>query len=253
MELYETLAPLYDELFPTAPEASSFLDALASPSRPGARRLFDAGCATGGQALALAALGWEAIGVDSEQAMIAVAERRALREGLSARASFFADDMLGFARGLEGGSFDLVLCLGNTLPHLLGEGAASFLRRARELLAPGGALVLQTLNFSLPGLGVGFAFQDIEARGARMRRSYRAPPELSPEALRFSVELELDSEPGPGPETLRGETLLSPLIPRRIASMLADAGFGSLTRYSSWVGQLFEEVRDIVCIAVAMP
>jgi SAM-dependent methyltransferase len=258
MKLYEALAPLYDRLFPPDPRATSFLDSLArhprSPLGPRGTespRLLDAGCATGSQALALAALGWTAVGIDSEAAMIEAARERAAMQGRSNRATFREADILA-AEALFGPprspGFDLVLCLGNTLPHLVGEGGAgpaAFLRQAGRLLAPGGALVLQTLNFSLPGVGPGFAFPDIEAEGATMRRRYLEPPPGSPGLLRFVVELARDGE------TARGEALLAPLPPRLIGSMLAEAGFSSLARYSGWVGDLFEEDRDLFCVFVA--
>ncbi|TFG79541.1 MAG: SAM-dependent methyltransferase, partial [Spirochaetales bacterium] len=57
MGLYETLADVYDDVFPVNPMTLSFIGA---PSRSGAR-LLDLGCATGGHALALAEAGWTAV------------------------------------------------------------------------------------------------------------------------------------------------------------------------------------------------
>ena len=94
--------------------------------------------------------------------MIAAARESAGRAGdLGERASFFEADMLGIAKEFRGESFDLILCLGNTLPHLIGQGASDFLGQARSLIAPGGALVLQTLNFSLPRIAPGFSFPEL--------------------------------------------------------------------------------------------
>ena len=262
MTLYETLAPLYDQLFPVDAKAPAFLDSLAR--RNGAAqgryanspRALDAGCATGGHALALAALGWTAVGIDSEAAMIGAARERALRELVPAggsgpgRASFLEADLLDIGNLFRGEGFDLILCLGNTLPHLAdasGEtaGAASFLSQARAHLQDGGSLVLQTLNFSLPGIGPGYVFPPIVGGGATMLRSYGDPPTTSPGALRFVVELR-----GEGGSQV-GETLLLPLRPARIASLLREAGFGSLARYSGWDGRPFDEGRDPYCLAVA--
>jgi glycine/sarcosine N-methyltransferase len=262
MTLYETLAPVYDLLFPVDAKAPAFLDSLArgeAAARGSIRRsprVLDAGCATGGHALALAALGWSAVGIDSEAAMIGAAKERALRELVPAggyrpgRASFLEADLLDIGNRFRGEGFDLILCLGNTLPHLADAGggtagAASFLSQARALLEGGGSLVLQTLNFSLPGIGPGYAFPPIVGGGATMLRSYSDPPRENPGALRFVVELRGDG----GSQV--GETLLLPLGPERIAALLREAGFGALARYSGWDGRPFDEGRDPYCIAVA--
>jgi SAM-dependent methyltransferase len=246
MTLYESLAPLYDGLFPVDSRASPFLDALViGEGRSRGLRALDAGCATGAHALGLAALGWTVVGIDSEPAMIGVARERARREGLTERVTFFEADILEIEERFGNGSFDLVLCLGNTLPHLGASGAASFLAQARRALAPGGALVLQTLNFSLPGIGLGYAFPEIAAGGAALRRSYRTPPGDHPASLRFIVELESEGR------SQVGETLLTPLGPRRIGSLLGDAGFEPPIRRSGWDGRPFDEGRDLYCVTIA--
>ncbi len=241
--IYSSLASSYDALFPASPEAEDFLASLA-PAR-GRPRVLDAGCATGAHALALAARGWEALGLDSEAAMIDAARAAARRAGLAAE--FRVADILGVASLLEGRSFDLVLCLGNTLPHLLGDGASSFLAQARGLLGPGGALVLQCLNFALPGVGPGYAFPELSAGGAVMRRRYEAPPREKAGLLRFVVSLEKNGRA----ET--GETLLEPIPPSRLAALLGEAGFAPPTLSSGWAGRPFDEGSDPYLIAVARP
>ena len=246
MTLYETLAPLYDGLFPMNPKASAFLDSLfAVERRSRGLRALDAGCATGSQALDLAAHGWTVVGIDSEAVMIDAACGRARKEGHAERASFLVADILGIEGRFGGQGFDLVLCLGNTLPHLAAKGAASFLAQARKLLIPGGALVLQTLNFALAGVGPGFVFPDIVAGGATMKRSYQAPSPDHPGSLRFVVELLSDGK------SQLGETHLTPLGPALIGSLLGDAGFKPPVRHSGWDGQPFDEARDLYCLTVA--
>ena len=246
MTLYETLAPLYDGLFPMNPKASVFLDSLfPAERRSRGLRALDAGCATGAQALDLASHGWTVVGIDSEAVMIDAASERARKEDHAGRASFFVADILGIEGRFGGQGFDLVLCLGNTLPHLARKGAASFLAQARKLMVPGGFLVLQTLNFDLAGVGPGFAFPDIVAAGATMKRSYQAPSPDHTGSLRFLVELLSDGK------SQLGETLLTPLGPKPIGSLLGDAGFKPPVRHSGWDGLPFDGDRDLYCITVA--
>jgi glycine/sarcosine N-methyltransferase len=245
MSIYAKLASTYDALFPASHAETAFLAALAREGGNRAPRALDAGCATGAQALALADLGWTAAGIDSEAAMVAAARDAAARAGLKDRAGFDEASILDIGELFEKGSLDLVLCLGNTLPHLLGAGAASFLAQARGLLRPGGALVLQCLNYALPGIGSGYRFPDLAAPGVVMRRRYEDPPPEAPDALRFVVELARDG----GREV--EETLLQSLPPARVAALLEEAGFSPPALYSSWAGGRFDEERDLLCIYVA--
>jgi glycine/sarcosine N-methyltransferase len=228
MSLYASLAPSYDELFPLPPKAAPFLDSLAPKAGKG-RRALDCGCATGSQALALAGLGWNVAGIDSEEAMTDIASSRARSSALADRASFACADILDIGRLFAQTRFDLILCLGNTLPHIRGEGAASFLAQARGLLEKGGALVLQLLNFALPEVTAGYQFPDIEAAGCVMRRSYRGTGnDREKGALRFVVEL---SQAG---RSEIAETLLQPITPRGLLALLRGAGFGTPRLFPSW-------------------
>lgn len=126
-----------------------------------ARRVIDVACGTGMHAIELARRGYEVVGVDLSAPMIErarenaltagvkvhfivagfgeLAEKLALRSSISLRTS-----------GVEGvsGQFDAVLCLGNSLPHVLsasnlGVALADF----AAVLRPGGLLLVQNRNF----------------------------------------------------------------------------------------------------------
>jgi 2-polyprenyl-3-methyl-5-hydroxy-6-metoxy-1,4-benzoquinol methylase len=260
MSLYASLAQSYDELFPLPPLAAPFLDALVpSDAERGAtpRSLLDAGCATGDQAIALARLGWRAFGIDSEAAMIEAAQAKARAE--AADAVFSVASMLDLDKLFPACSLDLVLCLGNTLPHLRGDGIGAFLEASRKLLRPTGALVLQLLNYGLAGIGAGYAFPPLVSGQTEMRRRYeslgsgkksegpRQPRNGEAEALRFIVEL----KSGGGWKT--EETILEPIAPPRLESLLTRAGFRVSARSSLWGGAVFEESLDRFLILVARP
>jgi SAM-dependent methyltransferase len=253
MSLYASLAPRYDALFPPSPLAARFLDSLVPrPLGPRSveegRRALDAGCATGSHALGLAELGWRVVGLDSEEAMIALAREKAAAAGLASRASFILADALDQGGGAAParGPFDLVLCLGNTLPHFRGESAAAFLRSARGRLAPGGRLVLQSVNYAYPGLGPGHRFPPLAAGGVTMRRRYDAPSDGEPEALRFIVELEEEGK------VEVDETILQPRPPALIASLLRESGFSEPRLLSGWEGAPFDPLVDFYLLAVAL-
>jgi SAM-dependent methyltransferase len=113
----------------------------------GARRVLDAATGTGMHAIALAQRGYLAAGADLSAPMIAQARQNASRAGVQAR--FEAVGFGGLAQAFQADlPFDAVLCLGNSLPHLLnaadlGRALADF----AACLRPGGLLLVQNRNF----------------------------------------------------------------------------------------------------------
>jgi glycine/sarcosine N-methyltransferase len=111
----------------------------------GTKSVLDAACGTGMHAIAFARRGLAAAGADLSPAMISRARENAAAAGVTVdfRAAAF-----GELAGAFGGPFDAVTCLGNSLPHLLDDGAlaACFADFAR-VLAPGGFLVIQNRNY----------------------------------------------------------------------------------------------------------
>lgn len=113
---------------------------LASAPR---RRLLDLGCGTGEHARFLASRGFEVVGVDRSESMLA----RARSEPAPPGVSFVSGDLADLQELVEG-DFGAAICLGNTLPHLRSESAlVSALSGLRRRLLPGGPLCLQILNY----------------------------------------------------------------------------------------------------------
>ncbi len=106
-----------------------------SPSGP-APRLLDLGCANGEFMLRMRALGWEAEGLDLDDAALAEARRA----GLSVSRGGIED--------AAGSGYDAIT-LGHVVEHL--HDPRAVLARARELLRPGGMLWLATPNVEALG------------------------------------------------------------------------------------------------------
>jgi len=251
MALYDTLAPLYDRLFPVNPQTLDFLDELAAahPDSAERRSLLDVGSATGGHVLAMARRGWQATGMEPSAPMVRLAEAAGGRMGAAAP-RFILGAMPGEAAALGGGRFDLVLCLGNTLPHLVGPGVLGrFFSATLPLLGPTGSLVLQLLNYGRPGAGPGFAFPELRAGSFSLRRRYEAEASSESPALRFVVELWNDDSGRIAEES----TMLAPIEPSRLRDELAAAGFALRGAFGDWDGRAFSESEDPYLIVVAAP
>lgn len=113
--------------------------------RGNAHRVLDVACGTGMHAIALARLGYDITGVDLSAGMIARARDNASAAGVDAQ---FKVAGFGQLTAMVGAGYDAVLCLGNSLPHLLTPNdLAAALADFAACLQPGGLLLIQNRNF----------------------------------------------------------------------------------------------------------
>ncbi len=113
-------------------------DRLASHIGEG-DRVLDLGCGTGALTIRAARRGARVKGVDLNPGMLEVARRRVEEEGLDDRVELVEASVAGLEE--EPGSYDAVMC-GLLLSELGDEEVDYVLRRAWELLRPGGLLLV---------------------------------------------------------------------------------------------------------------
>lgn len=111
-------------------------------------KILDAACGTGRHVLALKARGYDAAGVDFSAPMIAQAKANAKNQQQSVQ---FEVAALGQVNPVMGTSqYGTVMCLGNSLPHLIDEVALqAAMADFYQLLKPNGVLLIQNRNFDL--------------------------------------------------------------------------------------------------------
>jgi glycine/sarcosine N-methyltransferase len=260
---YDRLAPLFDVMTDWAGRLAvegPFLRQLLE--RINARTVLDAACGSGGHALALAEWGYQVVGVDASPAMIELARAKAAT----------ADNVTFHVAGLgelasRFRSFDAVLCLGNSLPHLLTE--ADLLAALADLAAcvrPGGLLILHNLNYDRRwqvrprwfAVNSGL-YQDRHALVWRFADYLDAPePRIS-----FHVALFRQGEPATSPRPegsveSEGEwsvevnsTPQRPLFQADLARLLPAAGLTHVVYHGDLKGAPFDpdESPDLVVVA----
>ena len=117
-------------------------------SLPKRARVLDAACGTGWHAIALAQRGYHCAGADLSAPMIEQARRNSAQAGAAVRFEAAGFGQLAATFGEE--AFEAVLCLGNSLPHLLTPvDLRATLDDFARCLAPGGVLIVQNRNFDL--------------------------------------------------------------------------------------------------------
>lgn len=114
----------------------------------GVPTLLDSACGTGMHAIALAQKGFATTGADLSAGMITRARLNAEVQGLEIPFHLAGFGELYLTLGKK--QFGAVLCLGNSLPHLLTlQALHAALADFYKCLLPGGILIIQNRNFDL--------------------------------------------------------------------------------------------------------
>jgi SAM-dependent methyltransferase len=223
------------------------LQALAKriASRP---RILDAACGTGMHAITLAKLGYPAAGADLSAGMIGRAIVNAAAEGV--KVPFVQAGFGELARAFDiaksndrekAPAFDALLCLGNSLPHVLTVGAlAAALSDFAACLRPGGLLLVQNRNFDAV-LAAGERWMEPQSHqeGDREWLFLRFYDFEADGLLTFNI-LTLKRE-GQGDWTQQATaTRLRPLRRVDLAGPLSVAGFQHVEYYGNLSGAAFD-------------
>ncbi len=108
--------------------------------------VLDAACGTGQHAIALSKQGFVTTGADNSEKMIEIARKnsRAAKTAIKFEKSGFGNLNKTFGSS----RFNSLICLGNSLPHLLDEAAlVKTLHDFAKILTPGGKIIIQNQNF----------------------------------------------------------------------------------------------------------
>lgn len=226
-EYYSAILEYYDELFPVDESVVSFIRALQEEQKasfPEGRapliRYLGIGCATGTLENKLSGAGLDITGIDRNPEMIETAKRR-MKRGFSTT-RFFEMSTLDMVRFLKKGSFNIIACLNNMLPYLADETLLrKFFHDARELLAPGGKLVIHTLNYDSVPVTKPSRLPDRSSVRVTLKRGYLPDPDS---AFLLDATLEL----GNGRKImLQKGTKILPLTTGKVESLAREAGFST--------------------------
>ncbi len=214
-----------------------------------ARSVLDTACGTGWHAITLAQQGYEAAGCDASPAMIERARANAVQTGV--QVPFQVADFAHLNTFQE--KFDAVLCLGNSLPHLLTqEDLIEALKQMETRLHPGGVLILHNLNYDLRWKKKPRFFS---ANGSADALVWRFA-DYGPELITFHTAL-FEQSPAKGTASdvswsvQVNSTLQRPLRQQYLDEALSLAGLGNVRHLSGLDGSAFDKENsgDLVIVA----
>jgi 2-polyprenyl-3-methyl-5-hydroxy-6-metoxy-1,4-benzoquinol methylase len=251
-EFYDLLARFFDVMTDWQSRLAHempFLQRTLDENR--ARSILDTACGTGWHAIALAQKGYRTAGCDASPVMIEQARANASKSQVAVR--FEVADFAGMNVFTE--RFDAVLCLGNSLPHLLSQAAlVEALEHMRARLHPGGVLILHNLNYDLR---VKKQPRFFAASGDADALVWRFA-DYGPEYITFHTALFERKAEGENREKTSwsaqvNSTLQRPLLEKDLDEALARAGFKEIRHFGGLDGSGFDREKsgDLVIVAVA--
>lgn len=218
----------------------------------GAQRVLDAACGTGRHAIALAEKGHQVVGADESPGMIEGARANASDAGhrdLRFMVAGFGEltRSLGLVAGKRRSTertnarFDAVLCLGNSLPHVLTPADLEItLEDFNSCLHTGGLLLVQNRNFDAVladrDRWMGPQGQEEGETEWLFLRFY----DFDPDGLLTFNMVRLMREQGEDWNQEVSSTRLWPLSEHELVPALQGAGFGDLMLYGDMGGAPFD-------------
>ncbi len=202
-------------------------------------RVLDAACGTGQHAIALAQRGYAIAGADLSEPMVEQARLHACQAGVTVQ--FEAAGFGSLSETFGTGGFHALLCLGNSLPHLLSHAALdSALLDFATCLQPGGRLVIQNRNFD--------AVLENRQRWMGPEAAHEGDKDwlfvrfydFEPDGL---ITFNILSLHRTGGSPWQQQLLQTRLLPQRktdLVDALHRAGFGRVTAWGSLAGDPFD-------------
>lgn len=221
----------------------------------GADRVLDVACGTGMHALALAQRGYAVVGVDSSAQMIRQARANAADADVAV--DFHVASFGGVFDTLAGltvqPTFDAILCLGNSLPHVLTTyDLSEALDDLAACLRPQGLVLIQNRNFdAVRSTGDRWMNPQSHRHRAHEWLFVRFYDFESDGLLTFNV-LTLHREGDEPWDQRLTSTKLWPFTHWDLVSMLERVGLGEIALYGDVEGSAFDAERSPNLIGAAL-
>lgn len=241
MDMYDSFSTDYDR-FVNWPSRLAyempFIEKQLAILGEGPLRILDAACGTGMHAIALARLGHSLAGADLSIPMIERARQNAAQAGVEAR--FEPVGFGALSRTFEAGSFDVLLCLGNSLPHVTRpEDLVGALQDFAAVLRPGGLLLVQSRNFDLVMAGRERWMEPQSHQEEDQEWLFlRFYDYLADGLIDFNIVTLHRQDSGPWRQQVT-TTKLRPILQAELLQALAAAGFSQVASYGDMAGAEF--------------
>ncbi len=251
-DFYNRLALFFDVMTDWPARLAYEMPFLQRQIEPRGRRVLDAACGTGWHSIALAQAGYRVTGADISPAMIARARANAKAQGVSVK---FAAASFEDLPAVTDGDFDAVLCLGNSLVHVLDEDALrASLAAMAACLRPGGVLIAHNLNYDKRMVEKPRWFQVNNGVMDGHETLVWRFADYGDRLISFNIAV-FQQKPDGGWGVQVQSTPQRPWQSGELVGFVAEAGFGDISLYGNLSGEPYEARRsgDLVVAASKAP
>jgi len=219
MKFYSSIAQNYDYIFPVKQVQIDFIKSEFSPKT----KLIEIGSGTGNLTIALANAGYLMSGLEYDENMLDLAQRK------SNDVYWKKGDMRVIDQIFSGEVFDGIICFGNTLVHLSNKKDIEvFLRKTYDLLHTDGIIAIQIINYSRIFKHVIDHLPTIENDKIKFVRKYMASD--NPRNIEFQTLLTIKETN----EVIENRINLFPIFPEELVALMHKIGFSNLQELSDF-------------------
>jgi len=215
----------------------------------GVGSVLDVACGTGQHAIEFARWGLRSVGCDISAEMLRLARRNANEAGVAA--DFFEAGLTEIDKKVGARRFDAVLCIGNSLPHLLTQRELDrAMRSIKKTLAPGGVFISQVRNYErILRDNLRFMPPTSTEYGGGECVFFRMLDIHGPRSIDFHI-VRLIRESGKWKHKIQ-TTRLRPITREHLNRALGRAGFKKIRHYADYALTRFgiNKTLDLITIA----
>jgi SAM-dependent methyltransferase len=236
-KFYQSIARHYDHIFPLSDGLKKFLYTFGITNTD---HILDIGCATGEVVFYLAPYAQSVTGIDLDPDLIEIARSKKNERGRK-NVAFFVRDMLDIDNVFIPDQFRIVLCLGNTLVHLLSRDTINnFLGKVSNILSGNGMFIFQILNYEKILEQRTRELPLIDNDKIIFRRSY--DHDTQKPLLVFDTSLTVKASS----ETINNSITLYPLRQEELIQMSNRHLYRSIQFYGGFDGRAFNAQHDLL-------
>lgn len=215
----------------------------------GVRSVLDVACGTGRHAVEFARWGLRAAGCDISAEMLRLAGRNAAEAGVDVE--LFRAGLTDIDEKTAGRTFDAIICIGNSLPHLQTQRELDrAMRSIKRALAPGGVFISQIRNYERI-LRDDLRFMPPTSAEVDGRECvfFRMLDIHGPRRVDFHI-IRMIQESGKWTHTVQ-TTRLRPIMKAHMNKALERAGFTKIRHYADYSLSRFgvNKTLDLITIA----
>jgi len=215
-----------------------------------ARLILDAAAGTGMHAIALTQCGFNASGADLSRGMVDKARGNANSVGIQVRFEIAGFGNLSKVFGER--SFDAVLCLGNSLPHLLSlPELSSALEDFAVCLRKGGLLLIQNRNFDAVMAKHDRWMEPQSHSESDMEWVFQRFYDFDSDGLLTFNMVTLKKTGQDGWNQTITTSRLRPLLKDELIACLESAGFNNINTFGNMAGAAFDAETSPNLVVIA--